>query len=131
MAKIRKSSWSFNTILKILVPSDIIPAPPPPPTNINVEVVAHSQANTSRATLQLGEGVNLKSHPFYSRIYNLMTKRQIQANSDCPEHNGTDIHRPVCVQVGILICLPKVAKMVCRGSKHDAVFLLSAYTMLK
>ena len=27
-------------------------------------------------------------------------------------------------------CLPKVAKMVCRGSKHDAVFLLSEYTRL-
>ena len=22
------------------------------------------------------------------------TKRQIEANSDCPEHNGTDINRP-------------------------------------
>ena len=55
---------------------------------------------------------------------------QKQANSDCPEHNGTDINCPVCVQVGILICLPKVAKMACRGSKHDAVFLLSWYTRL-
>ena len=27
----------------------------------------------------------------------------MEANSDCPEHNGTDINRPVCVQVGILI----------------------------
>ena len=27
-------------------------------------------------------------------------------------------------------CLPKVAKMVCRGSKHDAVFLLSVYPRL-
>ena len=43
------------------------------------------------------------------------TKRQIEANSDCPEHNGMDINRPVCVQVG---CLSKVAKMVCRGSLH-------------
>ena len=30
-----------------------------------------------------------------------MTKRQIEANSDCPEHNGTDINRTVCIQVGI------------------------------
>ena len=58
------------------------------------------------------------------------TKRQIEANSNCPEHNGTDINRPIGVQVGILICLPKVAKTVCRGSKHDAVFLLSVYTRL-
>ena len=57
-------------------------------------------------------------------------KRQIQTNSDCPENNGTDINRPVCVQVGVLICLPKVAKMACRRSKHDAVFLLSVYTKL-
>ena len=49
---------------------------------------------------------------------------------DYPEHNGTDINRPVCVQVGLLICLPKVAKMVCRESKHDAVLLLSVYTRL-
>ena len=54
----------------------------------------------------------------------------IKANSVCPEQNGTDINRPVCVQVGISICLPKVAKMACRGSKHDAVFLLSVYTRL-
>ena len=27
-------------------------------------------------------------------------------------------------------CLPKVAKMVCRVSKHDAVFLLPVYTRL-
>ena len=33
----------LNTILKILLPSNIIPAPPPPPPNINVEVVAHAQ----------------------------------------------------------------------------------------
>ena len=40
--------------------------------NINVEVVAHSQTNTSRTTLKLGEGIILKSHPFCSRIYSLM-----------------------------------------------------------
>ena len=50
----------------------------------------------------------------YQVDYYNWTKRQIQANSDCPEHNGTDIYRPVCVQMGILICLPKVAKMACR-----------------
>ena len=54
----------------------------------------------------------------------------MEANSNCPQHNGTDINRPICVQVGILTCLPKVAKMVCQGSKHDAVFLLSVYTRL-
>ena len=61
----------------------------------------------------------------YIKLIIKLDKRQIEANSDCPEHNGTDINRPVCVQVGILICLPKVAKMVCRGSKHEAVFFLS------
>ena len=30
-------------------------------------------------------------------------KRQVQANSDCQRHNGTDINHPVCVQVCILI----------------------------
>ena len=55
-------------------------------------------------------------------------KTNIEANLDHPEHNGTDINRPVCVQVGILIAFQKVAKMVCGGSKHDAVFLLSVYT---
>ena len=57
-------------------------------------------------------------------IHQIGRKRQIEASSDCPEHNGTDINRPVCVQVGILICLPKVAKMVCQGSKHDAVLAI-------
>ena len=52
---------------------------------------------------------------FLCVIHQIGQKRQIEANSDCPEHNGTDINRPVCVQVGILICLPKVAKMVYRG----------------
>ena len=33
--------------------------------NINVEVVTHSQTNTLRTALKLGEGVILKSHPFY------------------------------------------------------------------
>ena len=46
-----------------------------------------------------------------------------------------DLNRSVCVPVGILTCLPRVAKMVCRGGgggggKHDAVFLLSVYTRL-
>ena len=69
----------LNTILDILLSSNIIPLfppPPPPPTppspNINVEVVAHPQTNTSRTTLNLGEGVVLKSHPFYSKINSLM-----------------------------------------------------------
>ena len=48
----------FNTILNILLPSSIIPppSPPPPPPNINLEVVAHSQKNTSRTTLKGGKG---------------------------------------------------------------------------
>ena len=40
--------------------------------------------------------------------FNNWTKRQIEANSDCPEHNGIDINRPVCVQVGILIAFQKL-----------------------
>ena len=28
---------------------------------------------------------------------NLITRRQIEANSDRPEHTGTDINRPVCI----------------------------------
>ena len=63
-------------------------------------------------------------------IIKLDIKRQVQANSDCPEPNETDINRPVCAQVGIIICLPKVTKMACRGSKHDADFLLHVYTRL-
>ena len=40
-------------------------------------------------------------------------------------------NKPPCmVQIGVLICLPEVAKMVCWGSKHDAVYLLSVYTRL-
>ena len=38
------------------------------------------------------------------------TNRQIGANSDCPEHNGTDINRPACVQVGILIAFQKLQR---------------------
>ena len=34
--------------------------------------------------------------------------KQIEANSDCPEHNGTDINRPVRTQVGILIAFQKL-----------------------
>ena len=66
----------------------------------------------------------------YIKLIIKLDKKTVQANSDCPEHNGTDINHPVCVQVGILIYLPKVAKMACQGTKHDAVFLLSVYTRL-
>ena len=38
------------------------------------------------------------------------TKRQIEANSNCPEHNGTDINRAVCVQGGILIAFQKLQR---------------------
>ena len=54
----------------------------------------------------------------------------IEAKTDCPEHNGTDINRPVCVQVGILIALQKLQGWYVGGSQHDAVFLLSVYTRL-
>ena len=67
---------------------------------------------------------------FFMLYIKLIIKLDKKTSSDCPEHNGTDINRPVRVQVGILICLPKVAKIACRGSKHDAVFLLSVYTRL-
>ena len=43
------------------------------------------------------------------------TKRQTEANSDCPEHNGTDINRPVCVQVGILITFQKLQRWYVGG----------------
>ena len=43
------------------------------------------------------------------------TKKQIEANSDCPEHNGTDINRPVCVQVGILIAFQKLQRWYVGG----------------
>ena len=33
--------------------------------------------------------------------YLIGQNRQIEANSDSQEHNGTDINRPVCVQVSI------------------------------
>ena len=117
----------------------------------------------------------------YIKLIINQTKRQIEANSDCPEHNGTDINRPVwsgfhyttnattttqkqsdyrveqsffttialfdskmvvvVVVSGLMEtrlmrtsrhfnCLPKIVQIVCRKSKHDAVFLLSVYTRL-
>ena len=44
----------------------------PPSPNINVEVIEHSQTNTSRRTLKLGEGGVLKCYPFYSRTHSLI-----------------------------------------------------------
>ena len=38
--------------------------------------------------------------------YLIRQKRQIEASSDCQEHNGTDINLPVCVQVLILMRFP-------------------------
>ena len=35
--------------------------------------------------------------------YKIGQNRKIQANSDCQGHDGTDINRPVCVQLCILI----------------------------
>ena len=49
-----------------------------------------------------------------SRLLN-WTKRQIEANSDCPEHNGTDINRSVCIQVGILIAFQKLQRWYVGG----------------
>ena len=43
------------------------------------------------------------------------TKRQTDANSDCPEHNEADINRPVCIQVGILIAFQKLQRWYVRG----------------
>ena len=52
--------------------------------------------------------------------------RQIQANSDCQGHNGTDINCLACVQVCILItCLKKLNERYeadNRESKQDTVF---------
>ena len=39
----------------------------------------------------------------YIKLIIKLDKRQIEANSDCPEHNVTDVNCPVCVQVGILM----------------------------
>ena len=39
-----------------------------------------------------------------------LDKKTIGANSDCPEHNGTDLNRPVCIQVGILIAFQKLER---------------------
>ena len=41
--------------------------------------------------------------------------RQIEANPDCPEHNETDINRPVCVQLGILIAFQKLQRWYVGG----------------
>ena len=40
---------------------------------------------------------------------------QKDTNSDCPEHNGTDINRPVSVQVGILIAFQKLQRWYVGG----------------
>ena len=58
--------------------------------------------------------------------YQIGQNRQIQANSDCQGHNGTDINCPVCVQVFILItfkiCIIIWYEAGSRGSKQDTVF---------
>ena len=51
----------------------------------------------------------------YINLIIKLDKRQIQANSDCPEHNGTDINHPVCVQVGILIAFQKLQRWYVGG----------------
>ena len=39
----------------------------------------------------------------------------MEASSDCPEHNGTDINHPVCIQVGILIAFQKLQRWYVGG----------------
>ena len=39
----------------------------------------------------------------------------MEVDSDCPEHNGADINRPVCVQVGILIAFQKLQRWYVAG----------------
>ena len=51
----------------------------------------------------------------YSKLIIKLDKRQIEANSDNPEHNGTDINRPVCLQVGILIAFQKLQRWYVGG----------------
>ena len=46
----------------------------------------------------------------YIKLIIKLDKRQIEANSDCPERNGTDINRPVCEQVSILIAFQKLQR---------------------
>ena len=46
----------------------------------------------------------------YIKLIIKLEKKQIEANSNCPEHNGTDINRPVCVQVGIVIAFQKLQR---------------------
>ena len=41
--------------------------------------------------------------------------KKIEANSNCPEHNGTDINRPVCVEVGIVIAFQKLQRSYVGG----------------
>ena len=51
----------------------------------------------------------------YIKLIIKLDKRQTEANSDCPEHNGTDINRPACVQVGILIAFLKLQRWYVGG----------------
>ena len=51
----------------------------------------------------------------YIKLIIELEKRQIEANSDCPEHNGTDTNRPVCVQVGISIAFQKLQRWYVGG----------------
>ena len=62
--------------------------------------------------------------------YLIGQNRQIQTNSDCQGHNGTDINRSVYVQVCILITFKMLHKRDEDGSpgnKQDTAFLLSVY----
>ena len=61
-------------------------------------------------TLNLCWSLKYNFFMLYIKLIIKLDKRQIEANSDCPEHNGTDINRPVCVQVGILIAFQKLQR---------------------
>ena len=47
--------------------------------------------------------VQLLYYAIHQVDYQTGQNRQIQASSDCQGHSGTDINRPVCVQVCISI----------------------------
>ena len=44
----------------------------------------------------------------YIKLIIKLDKKTIEANSDCPEHNGTYINGPLCVKVSILIVFRKL-----------------------
>ena len=63
----------------------------------------------------------------YIKLIIKLDKKTNRANSDCPEHTGTDINRPVCVQVGILIAFQKLQRW-CIGGVNMTQFSCYLYT---